>query len=559
MKPANALRLYWVRLRARIVQESLAVAGIAAGVALLFASQVANTSLQGSAAQLSRGIVGSATLQLVARSANGFPEDVLQRVRAIPGVRVAAPILEAGANAVGPKGSGSVELIGADASLSKLGGSLVRRTALSPFGGIGAVVLPAPIAQKLGVTKFGEEVELQVAGRTELVPLYAQLHKRQIGPLIDSPVAIAPLSFAQEVSGLPARVSRILVAPASGAGASVRAALSVIAAGRLNVESTDYDQRLFAQAAAASNQSTSLFSVISALVGFLFAFNATLLTVPQRRRLIADLRRDGYTPGTVVAVLLIDGLLLGLLACALGLALGEELSIHAFRSEPALLSLAFAVGAQRIVSAQSIAIAAGGGMLAALLAVLSPLRDILARDPLAAIAPREQSRGTRSHTRLALAGLASLAAATALLLLAPDAAIPGMVLLVGALLLELPIMLATALTLVSRIARAIVSPVPHIAAMELSAARARPPARSRSSAASRSRGRTATCSPDSKAPLPISTRPRTCGLRPPAPTTSCRPLPSRPGARASSNASLAFRPCTCIAAACSTTVGGERS
>src|SRR5580704_6190005 len=141
MKLANAVRLYWLRLRARMVQECLAVAGIAAGVALLFASQVASTSLQSSAAQLSRGIVGSATLQLVARSPNGFPESTLQRVRHISGVRVAAPILEAGANVVGPRGSESVELIGADSSLSKLGGSLVRRTALSPFGGIGAVVL----------------------------------------------------------------------------------------------------------------------------------------------------------------------------------------------------------------------------------------------------------------------------------------------------------------------------------------------------------------------------------------------------------------------------------
>jgi putative ABC transport system permease protein len=473
MKPANILRLYWIRLRARAVQESLAVAGIAAGVALLFASQVASTSLQGSAAQLSRGIVGSATLQLVARSPSGFPQSTLQRVRDISGVRVAAPILEAAANAAGPKGSESVELIGADSSLSKLGGSLVRRTALSPFGGIGAVVLPAPLAEKIGVTKFGAEVDLQLAGRSEHAPLYALLHRRQIGSLLASPIAIAPLSFLQEVAGLPARVSRILIAPDPGSQGRVRTALLALAAGRLNVESTNYDQELFAQAATATNQSTSLFSVISALVGFLFAFNATLLTVPQRRRLIADLRRDGYTPATVIAVVLLDGLLLGLIACALGLALGEELSIHVFHSEPAFLSLAFAVGAQRVVSAQSIAIAAGGGMLAAIVAVLSPLRDILSRDPLAAITPKERDAGSHSGGRRALAGLASLAAATALLLAAPDAAIPGMVLLVAALLLELPIMLSATLASVRRVARLIVSPIPHVAAMELSAARAR--------------------------------------------------------------------------------------
>jgi putative ABC transport system permease protein len=473
MRPANALRLYRVRLRARIVQECLAVIGIAAGVALLFASQVASTSLQGSVAQLSHGIIGGATLQLVARDPHGFPESTIRRVRRIPGVRAAAPVLELTANAVGHRRSESVELIGADSSLSELGGSLVRRTSLSPFGGIGAVVLPAPLAQTLGVTKFGEEVKLQVAGRTQYAPLYAQLHKRQIGSLIASPIALAPLSFVQEVGGLPARVSRILVVPAAKSEARVRAALGVLAAGRLDVEGAGYDEELFAKAAAVSNQSTALFSVISALVGFLFAFNATLLTVPQRRKLIADLRRDGYTPPTVITLLLVDGLVLGLIACALGLVLGEELSIHLLRSQPAFFSLAFAVGSQRVVSMQSIVVASAGGMLAALVAVLSPLRDVLSRNPLAAITSSRRAGGSRFAGRQAVAGLTSFTAATILLLEVPDAAIPGMVLLVAALLLELPALLSTMLVLVKRLAGTIVSPVPHVAAMELSAARSR--------------------------------------------------------------------------------------
>ena len=71
-------------------------------------------SLQSSVAQLSRGIVGHATLQLLARDPQGFPQSTLARVRHIPGVHVAAPLLEVGANASGPRGSESVELIGAD-------------------------------------------------------------------------------------------------------------------------------------------------------------------------------------------------------------------------------------------------------------------------------------------------------------------------------------------------------------------------------------------------------------------------------------------------------------
>jgi len=473
MRPGNVLHLYRVRVRARLVQELFAVVGIAAGVALLFASQVASQSLSSSVAQLSHGIVGNATLQLLARDPHGMPERVLGQVRRIAGVRAAAPLLEASANASGPNGRESVELIGADSSLRRLGGTLVRHTELEPFAGIGAVLLPAPLATRVGVTKFGREVTLQVYGRSENAPLYEQLHKSQIGELIASPIVIAPLFYAQELTGLSGRVSRVLIQPAPGSEGEVRAALVTLAAGRLNVQSTGYDETLFAKAAQASNQSTALFAVLSALVGFLFAFNAMLLTVPQRRRLIADLRRDGYAPRTVVGVLLLDAVILGLAACVLGLLLGQELSIHLFGSNPGFLSSAFAVGSQRIVGWQSIAVAAGGGMLAAVVAVLSPLRDILSRDPLAAITPREGSGSTNFDRRAPLGGVLCLAAATAILIGVPKLAILGMVLLVGALLLLLPAALHGALTLLTRLARRMTGAVPHIAAMELNAARSR--------------------------------------------------------------------------------------
>jgi putative ABC transport system permease protein len=473
VKPLNVLHLYRVRLRARLLQELFAVVGIAAGVALLFASQVASQSLSSSVAQLSHGIVGNATLQLVTRDAQGFEEGLVAKVRHLPGVRTAAPLLEGSANAIGPRGHESVELVGADSSLSELGGSLVRHTQLSPVAGIGAIVLPAPLARKLGVVKFGEEATLQLNGREAQAPLYKQLTAKQIGPLISSPIVIAPLAFAQEMSGLTGRVSRVLVEPAPGREAQVRAGLQGLAAGRLNVEPASYDEKLFARAAAATNQSTALFAVISALVGFLFAFNAMLLTIPQRRRLIADLRRDGYPPRTVIGVMMFDAVVLGLIACVVGLVLGQELSIHLFRSNPGYLSSAFAVGSQRVVSVQSVAVAVVGGMLAASVAVLSPFKDIVSRQPLAAITEKTGGAGGGGERWFALTGVVCLAGATAILLAAPKAAVLGMVLLVAALLLLLPIPLNATLALVRRIAPGITSAVPHVAVMELRAGRAR--------------------------------------------------------------------------------------
>ena len=477
MKPRNVLHLYRVRLRARLLQECFAIVGIAAGVALLFASQVATSSLSSSVAQLSQGIVGNATLQLLARAPQGFDASTLARVRAIPGVRAAAPLLEVSAQASGPRGSESVELVGADSSLSQLGGALVRHTSLSPFAGIDAIALPAPLAHRLGVVKFGEEATFKLNGLIAEAPLYEQLRAAQIGPLISSPIAVAPLVAAQEISGLGGRVSRILVEPAPGRERAVRAGLIGLAASaHLNVEPASYDETLFARASAATNQSTQLFAVISALVGFLFAFNAMLLTVPQRRRLIADLRRDGYPPASVIAVLLFDAIVLGVLACALGLVLGDELSIHLFKSNPGYLSSAFAVGSQRVVSAQSVAVAVGGGMLAAIVAVLSPLREILSRRPPAVTAPGDLTSGgggSGGLIKLALGGLACLAAATAILLAAPKLAILGMVFLVAALLLLLALPLVATLALVRALAPRIVSAVPHVAVMELRAGRTR--------------------------------------------------------------------------------------
>jgi putative ABC transport system permease protein len=472
VKPINAIWLYRVRLRTLAAQECLAIVGIAAGVALLFASQVSSSSLQGSIGELEHGIAGNATLQLAARDPHGLAQGMVERVRRLAGVRFAAPLLEADAQGDGPRGSESVELIGADQSLSALGGKLVPHGELTPFGGFGAVVMAAPLAHALGVTRFGQEVTLRIAGHTVQAPLYAQLGERQIGQLARSPVVIAPLSYAQEMAGLQGRVSRILIQPEPGAQARVGSELRALAADRANVEPIAYEATLFAKAARVSNQSSALFSTISALVGFLFAFNATLLTAPVRRRLIVDLRRDGYSPRTAIAALCLDAVVLGVVACALGLALGYALFTHVLRSDPAF-SLAFAVGSEQSVSFTDVAIATGGGMLAAFAAVLSPLRAVLAHDPLAATGERERSGAKSAGVRTAFVGLTCLASASVLLTVEPDAAIPGIVLAIAALLCSLPLTLSVTLALMARIAALIVSPVGHVARMELSAGRTR--------------------------------------------------------------------------------------
>jgi putative ABC transport system permease protein len=464
MRLRNIVLLYRVRLRTRVVQELFAAAGIAVGVALLFASQVASTSLDGSVGQLTSGIIGQTRLQIEARGTQGFTQGMLGEVQRLPGVRSVAPLLEERANLIGPSGQRLVDLYGADPRFSHLGGSLLRHFTATQLAGQKAFALPLPIAESVGLSSL-QVAEFQIGARTVQAFLGAVLLESDIGPLVHSPIAIAPLAYVQQLAGMPGRLTRIFVQPDPGRDPQVRDELTRLVAGRLDVRPADFEAKIFRQAAGPVNQSALLFSAISALVGFLFAFNAMLLTVPERRHLVEDLRLDGYARRMIVEVLLFDALVLGIFASLLGLALGDLLSLVLFQANPGYLSFAFPVGSQRIITWQSLAIAVSGGLLAACVGVLAPLKsDICSRLALGRPTPRFV-RGASSAAPLA--GVACLAVTTLILLLAPQDAIVGIVSLLVAMLLLLPLLIHGIVFLFDRLQRSVKSAAPSLAVVEL--------------------------------------------------------------------------------------------
>lgn len=440
MSLSDIFYLYRARLGARavLVQEGLAVFGIAVGVALLFASQVASTSLTHSVQELTKELVGNTQLQIDSRSPQGFGERVLSEVRGVPGVRAALPVLEQQANVIGPDGQRSVDLIGADPRFAGFAGSLLRRFSAQQLASQRAIALPTPVAQVIGAESL-QVVRLQLGARDTETLLGATLDAREIAGLAHSPVAVAPIGYAQRLGGLRGRLSRIFIRVAPGQQASVRSRLARLAAAEhINLEPADFDSTLFAVAVAPQNQSETLFSAISALVGFMFALNAMLVTVPSRRKLIEELRPAGVTRAMALQILLFDAAVLGALACVLGLVLGEALSIAAFRATPGYLTSAFPVGNDRIVTWQSVALAVGAGLAAAAAGVLWPLREVLR-------SPEERERHAHNLTGIAswaririTAGLTCLIATTIVLALRPQSAFAGCVTLVIALLCLLP-------------------------------------------------------------------------------------------------------------------------
>ncbi|MGN6190056.1 MAG: FtsX-like permease family protein [Conexibacter sp.] len=476
MRLRNLLFLYVQRVRAHPLQELLALLGIAVGVALMFAVLVANGSVTASVEQLMRGVTGNAQLQVAARDRHGFDAALVGRIEQLPHVRAAAPLVDVRTTLEGAHGSArTVDLIGGDARLVAIGGALLRELVSPHIHLTDAIALPAPLADALGV-RGGEPVRMITGADAREVPVATLLGSGELGGLVESPIALAPLDYAQRLGDLPGRYSRVLVEAEPGHVAQVRGELERLAAGRLNVTGADHEARLLHRAAAPNDQSTALFAAISALVGLLFAFNAMLLTVPERRRFIADLRLEGLGDLTVVRLMLFDALVLGIAAAAVGLLIGDALSRDAFRAAPGYLSYAFAIGDQRVVSLSAVLLAIAGGLVATFVAALRPLSDLLSRRPLDAAYREEDERGSGEFVPrrwLPVAGGALAAAATALLLVAPHATIVGIGLLVAATLLLIPQLLTACLRVVDLVSHRLRSPLLVVAVGELRASSTR--------------------------------------------------------------------------------------
>jgi putative ABC transport system permease protein len=266
------------------------------------------------------------------------------------------------------------------------------------------------------------------------------------GALTSSPVAITLLPVAQRLVGLPGRVTQILVQPRPGADRLVAGEMRRIAGRRLDVTPADNELHLLDQAIKPNSQSTELFSAISVMVGFLLALNAMLLTMPERRRLVADLRMQGYDRRQVLLLLSFQALALGVVASLVGVALGDALSSTFFHRVPTYLATAFPIGAKQIVHPKTVLAAFGCGVVATMLASLTPVLDLREGKAVDAVfresGGRGETIGRRATRILGITGIATIAVMTAIVLLAPGLTIGGGVALAVTTLLLIPAMFA---------------------------------------------------------------------------------------------------------------------
>jgi putative ABC transport system permease protein len=425
-----------VRSRSVLLQTAFAAFGISVGVALLLGSQIASTTLTHSAAQLNATqLLGAAQVQFDSAGPEGFPQTLLAEVRRQPDVLEALPVIERQATVIGRSGERSVDLIGVEPSSLSASAPLLRQFSASQLNEVHGVALPEPIVNEVhaGITS-----KLQVNGEVMTTLVAATLTRADIGPLFDSPVALTSVQYAQTLTHSAGRLTRIFVHYRPAHAARTRRALQALASrAHLELHRADFDKVLFGVAVKPERESELLFSGISALVGFMFALNAMLVTIPTRRKLIADLREDGADLKATVQVLLADALLIGIPASILGLVVGDALSRLFFETQPGYLSFAFPVGDERIVTLASVALAVSAGIAAAVFGVFWPVRHILGRR---LRAPYQWSLTRKTRVGLFAIGAVSLALTTVILIADTSAAVLANATLILALVAWLPLL-----------------------------------------------------------------------------------------------------------------------
>jgi putative ABC transport system permease protein len=425
------------QLRARPGRALLAVGGIALGVALLLAMQLINRAAIVALRQTIEGAAGRAALQVVAPSDAGMPEDVLARVRAFPDVAVAVAVVEGPALVDDGRGE----------SLAVFGVDLGDADALRAYEGIGAeaeAVIDDPLVflaqpDSVVVTKafasargldLGDRVRVVAAAGRRTLTIRGLLEPRGLSRVLGSSLAIMDVFAAQRLFVKEGRYDRVDVVLAGGTGAQTATAVlaRMLPAGLAIERPERRGERVEAMLRAAQAMLTSM-SSIALVVAVFIIYNSFATVVVERRREIGMLRALGARRRQIVALWLAEALCDGALGVLGGVALGLGLAHLLVDTVARSTAIAFALPAlhYRIaLDAGALALSAGMGLAAALLAGLLPALTAARVGPLEAIRHLVPIAPRRWGARALAAGLAfAVLAAVCLVAVRPGAVSAG--------------------------------------------------------------------------------------------------------------------------------------
>ncbi|MFO1323292.1 MAG: FtsX-like permease family protein [Burkholderiales bacterium] len=424
---------------------ALSVLAIALGVALGFAVALINDAAIGEFTGGLKAMSGTADLE-VRGPRGGFAEDVYPALARDPDVAVASPVVEVDAR-----------IVGRDDALRVYGVDAFRAAAVTPalVGAADdplAVLRPATLfvspaaAAWLGV-RAGDTLAVQ-SGVTAIPLAVAGLAQAPAGERY----AVMDIAAAQDAFARDGRVSRVDLRVRPGVSvATLRARLASSLPAGVTIASPDDNAALTARLSRSYRVNLNVLALVALFTGGLLVFSTQALSIVRRRTQFALLRALGMTRGTLAALLVGEGALVGLLGSLVGLGAGYALADLVLRVFGADLGAGFFRGVAPGVAFEPQAAATFGalGIAVAVAGSYLPAREAANAMPARALKAGDIEQAF-ARLRSATPGLALLALGAAMAFLPPVFGLPlagyaAIALLLFGTLLLLPRM-AAALT-----------------------------------------------------------------------------------------------------------------
>ena len=323
------LRLGLRYISRRLLQSILFIIGVALGVAVVIAIDLANGSATRAFGLSTQTVTGRATHQISAASSN-LPTDLYTQIRIDLGIRLSAPVVSELVRAFDvPQ---PLRLLGVDPFaeppfrnyLSTI--EVIGENDISAFEALNRFIAEPNtilISQTLAddISKQpGDSLTLRIDGNLVEARIIGLLrpNDRLSQQALDN-LLLTDIATAQEITGQTDTISRIdLILDENTDFAAIRAILPA----NIQFISTQDSGSALSQMTEAFQINLQALSLLAVVVGVFLIYNTVTFSVVQRRPVIGILRSLGSSKRQIFAFIVGEALVLGLIGTVLGLGLG---------------------------------------------------------------------------------------------------------------------------------------------------------------------------------------------------------------------------------------------
>jgi putative ABC transport system permease protein len=309
-------------------QVGLAILGVALGVAVVVAIDLANESARRAFAFSTEAVTGRATDQIIG-GPQGLDEALYRQIRIDLGVRTSAPIVEGYASSPAYPGL-TWQILGVDPFAEQAfrpflipGGAATADTAPLLLTQPGTAFLAATTASAYGIPN-GSTFRLQTGAQQHTATVVGLLEPADQATrrALDG-ILVADIATAQEWFGSEGRLSRIdLILPEDARGVALRQQIRASLPADAQLTRPETRSNAIAQMTAAFELNLTALSLLALIVGMFLIYNTITFSVVQRRGLLGTLRCLGVSRTQVFTLVLAEALVVALIGSLAGLGLG---------------------------------------------------------------------------------------------------------------------------------------------------------------------------------------------------------------------------------------------